>query len=626
MTNDQPTTDDARSSPKITAFLRAVLILLPVLSLAISAWSWLKYGVDIPVYDDWRQYNSNDMGRLDLSYLFTPHNDTLYTFGLLLDSLAFRFLDGNTIAYQLISMITVLGGLLALQWKLLGLCTQDNTIRAISFSLTLLMLQPDTYWGWQNLAYHQAVPLVCLLGVLVLTLRKANISLLACTTASLLVLISGLTYISGAFSALALCATFLLMGALKKTIYSSNLLRIGVATAIPALATTAAQLWVIIEVQHGTHRADAPMAFPWESDFWYFMLGKIGRSLMLPMSHPTLSLSLTLAATLLLTAIVILGFIKLRQSSTSSTQRTLIITISLTAIVFVYLLLISAGRTNLRPDIVTSAEDIFIYGFYRFHFFWVTLLWPWIALVCLSFLRTRHTSNSFLIVLASLAVACWLIVVANTPILDNYNFFKTTMKQRTDGIACLLGKIQSPGAVICPNIDLGDVTQGIEHGRAAHASFVRTLPILPIALGTNAPAPLFRLSEQLDTLKINNATINTGEKALGLTTKNDPSVILTLPGSADLSHCGTLDVVISMQASEQSVAQIFYMTPNHIGYSEEYSVTTSVTPSATPQLSTMTISSSDGFEHELRFDPVTAAQQIIIKELEVRCRSTINSN
>lgn len=79
-----------------------VLIALPVISLVISAWSWLRYGVDIPVYDDWRQYNANDMGRLDFRYLMTPHNDTLYTIGLLLDSLAFRFLDGNTVAYQLI--------------------------------------------------------------------------------------------------------------------------------------------------------------------------------------------------------------------------------------------------------------------------------------------------------------------------------------------------------------------------------------------------------------------------------------------------------------------------------------------------------------------------------------------
>jgi hypothetical protein len=626
MTHEHPTNGEARPSSKITVLLRAVLILLPVVSLIISACSWLKYGIDIPVYDDWRQYNSNDMGRLDLRYLLTPHNDTLYTFGLLLDSLAFRFLDGNTVAYQLMSIATVLGGLLFLQWRLLGLCTQEKTIRAICFSLTLLMLQPDTYWGWQNLAYHQAVPLVCLLGVLALTLRSGNASVVVCAAAALLVSISGLTYISGAFSALALCATFLVMATLKKTSYSSNLLRIGMSTAIPALATTAAQLWVIVEVQHGTHRADAPMAFPWESDFWYFMLGKIGRSLMLPMAHPTFSLILSVTATLLIISIVFLGFIKLARTTTLNTQRTLIITISLSAIVFVYLLLISAGRTNLRPDSVTSAEDIFIYGFYRFHFFWVTLLWPWVAIVCVKFLRARYASNSFLILLASLTVACWLIAIANTSIIDNYNFFKTTMKQRSDGIACLLGKIQSPGAVICPNIDLGDVSEGIKYGRAAHASFARTLPILPIALGTNNPPPLFRLSEKLNVLKINNATVDVGEQTLALTTKNDPSVILTIPATTDLSHCGTLDIVTSMQASEPSVAQIFYMTPNHIGYSEEFSVTTSVTPTVGPELLTMTINSSDGFEHELRFDPVTAAQKINIKELEIRCRSTINSN
>jgi hypothetical protein len=81
-----------------------------------------------------------------------------------------------------------------------------------------------------------------------------------------------------------------------------------------------------------------------------------------------------------------------------------------------------------------------------------------------------------------------------------------------------------------------------------------------------------------------------------------------------------------MAASESSVAQVFYMTPQHLGYSEDYSATTSVTASSTPQTLTFTINSPNGFEHEFRFDPVTASQKVSIKELEIRCRSTANAN
>jgi len=609
-------------SHKLMALLRLALIILPMASLIISAFSWLKYGIDIPIYDDWRQYNANDMGRLDLTYLFTPHNDTLYTFGLLLDSLAYRFLEGNTVAYQFISLIAVLGGLLALQWKLLSKCTQDKNILAISFSFTLLMLQPDTYWGFQNLAYHQALPLVCLLGILAIALRQKSLSAGPLAASFLMALIAGLTYISGAFSALVLCVAFFIIGLLKKTDDRKNILRVAAAIALPSMATTAAQLWVIVAVQHGTHRADAPMAFPWESDFWYFMLGKVGRSLMLPISHPTFSLVATSAATALIALIVIVGFFRLKKEIAPANQNALLITISLAAIVFVYLLLISAGRTNMRPESVTQAEDIFIYGFYRFHFFWVTLLWPWVALITLKVLRARRPSNAFMFLMTTATAGLWAAAIHYTAIVDSPAFFKATMKHRSDGVSCVLEKIQESGPIICPNIESSDISQGLNNGRAAGASFARTLPFLPIALGTNNPAPSYRLSEHLETVGLYNAEREQSQGTLDLTAQNDPNVLITVPQDKDLSRCQTLNIVVSMTAAEPSLAQVFYLTPQQTGFSEAYSATTPVTASNTPQTLTLTLNSVNGFQHELRFDPVTTGQKISIKELEIRCRST----
>lgn len=615
------------ASYNLKDLLRLALIALPVISLVISAWSWLRYGVDVPVYDDWRQYSANDMGRLDLRYLMTPHNDTLYTFGLMLDSLAFRFLDGNTVAYQFISMLSVLGGLLAFQWKLLSSCITNRTYLAVSFSFTLLMLQPDTYWGLQNLAYHQAVPLVCLLGILTITLREKLNSKISLASVFFLTLISGLTYISGAFSALALSFIFVFFGLMYKTTYSKNLVSTGLVIALPSLATTMAQLWVIVGVQHGTHRADAPMAYPWESDFWYFMLGKIGRSLMLPMSHPKFSLIVTAVAVVLILALIFVGIFKLGSSASETTKKAIIIFLSLSGVVFVYLLLISAGRTNLRPDNVSSATDIFIYGFYRFHFFWITLLWPWLVLLCLKALQNRKPSKSVAIVVALLAISLWSVVIAFTSIMDNAAFFQTTMKHRSEGVACIVSRIQKSGPVICSNIEIGDIAEGIKNGRAAGASFARILPVLPVALGTNNPPPVYRLSDNLDTVGINNAARQVNEsRTLDLKTYNDPGLIIKIPPSADLSRCGTVDLVAAMTVEESSVAQLFYMMPGHVGYSEEQSTTASVSSSKEAQIVSLTINSANGFESELRFDPVTTNQRLSIKDLEIRCRSYFNAN
>jgi len=612
-----------------TPYLRGIqylLLLIPIISLVLNVWALLRHGVDIPVYDDWRQYNANDMGRLDLAYLFTPHNDTLYSFGLLLDSLVFRFLDGNSVAYQLLSIVIVLGGMLTLQWKLISLCTKNKSIQVISFSFTLLMLQPDTYWGWQNLAYHQAIPLVCALAILLLTLSEKWNSKVSTPTIFLLGMVSGLSYISGAFATFTLCAVFLLCYKLTDSKVKSQILKSALALIIPAITTCAAQLWVIIEVQHGTHRADAPMAYPWESDFWYFMLGKVARSLMLPITHPLFSS--VIASLVVLGTVLALWMcaVKLINKTSLENEKTAITLISLSGVVFVYLLLISAGRTNLRPETITNFYDIFVYGFYRFHFFWVTLLWPWVACIFLIALHNRIKSNLLLSVLMLFTTLTWAVVASLTPLTSHDTFYKVAMKQRADGIACILGKMQQPGPILCPTVDLSDLTKGLENARNTQASFMRNLPYLPIPLGTDNPKPLYRLSEHFDNLNIVNATKTATTKGgIILKTNVDPNIYIKASSPELFADCTTLNFSVSMSASDNSVAQIFYMVPGSPGYSEANSSTGAVQTSTTPQELNFTIFSASGFESEFRFDPVTADQTVTITDLEIRCRAFKNN-
>lgn len=614
-----------KRADKIMAGARLILIALPILSFAFSVWSWLRFGVDIPVYDDWRQYKSNDMGRLDLGYLFTPHNDTLYTFGLLLDSLAFRFLDGNTVAYQLLSMVFVLGGMLALQFTLLRKYATNKTALAIAFSFTLLMLQPDTYWGWQNLAYHQAIPLLCVLGIFALITSSKIAKPIVLASIAALGLISGLSYISGAFSALVLAVVLLAYGVMSTHPRRSDFVHGGLGLGIPAILTTAAQLWVIVGVQHGTHRADAPMAFPWEYDFWLFMLGKIARSLMLPMVPAKLSLVITALATLGLVVVFAKSIITIARNKSTRNTEPLLIFAALCAIVFVYLLLISAGRTNLRPDNINSAIDIFSYGFYRFHFFWVTLLWPWLACLIINWLKEQRGAG-YLILPLSIIITCgWLIACNYTSIIDNGSFFKSTMRHRVDGLRCVTERIQQPGPVRCNNIDLGDIDKGLKNGIVAGASFARTLHVLPIALGTNSPRPAYRLSENITSVQIMHAeVINNDTVSLNLKTENDPSIIFVT--TEDISQCGMLDISASIVSPENTLAQIFYLARGDAGYSEAHSTTASVAASPQPQIINFSVQSLLGFERQLRFDPVVGSQAVSVQDLEVRCRSSVNAD
>ena len=177
------------------------LIALPVVMLLFHLLLWLRYGTDLPFYDDWTGYVSGDIDSLRWSKLTRATNNTMSPVGYVLDALAQRGLGGNAIAYQFLSMLTVLGGLLWLQWRLLCWVLDSPTARAAAFALCVFMLQPGTYWGEQNLAYHQALPLLFLLLALDVTfvsgLRGRILGLLSCV----LGLLAGFSYISGAVAA-----------------------------------------------------------------------------------------------------------------------------------------------------------------------------------------------------------------------------------------------------------------------------------------------------------------------------------------------------------------------------------------------------------------------------------------
>ena len=153
-------------------WLLRACVALPLLMLGANLLAWLRWGTDLPYLDDWRVYDEGSALSLNVQRLFRAVNNTISPVGLALDVLAQRWLGGNPLPYQALSMVAVLGGLLWLQWRLLGWVVADRRQQVLLFALCFPMLQSGSYWGEQNLAYHQALPLLALLAAVGWALRR----------------------------------------------------------------------------------------------------------------------------------------------------------------------------------------------------------------------------------------------------------------------------------------------------------------------------------------------------------------------------------------------------------------------------------------------------------------------
>jgi hypothetical protein len=603
-----------------------ILISLPVLNLANSAISWLRYGIDLPYWDDWRFYVSGDMGSFDLGYLFESGNDTLYPIGKVLDSLAYRYLDGNTVAYQFISMVSVLGLLLLLQWRLLLLALNDKLLAASAFSFTLLMLQPDSYWGAQNLAYHQAIPLVASLAAIYFVLRGHWDGRLGIPVLLLLGVISGLSYISGAFAILVLGIVFLLVQKFIVPIERKSLYEGGLALLFVGIITTLAQIWVIAVVQKGMHIRSVPMAWPNQSDFWFFMLGKVARSLTLPIDKPVLSLLVT-GIILIITVILILGSfgmgIKKNKPIVLVDARPVLILVSTFSMIFIYLMLVSAGRANVHPSTSDTSLQVFSFGFHRFHFFWVTILWPWvIAVFLIALIKFKLTRLHNLQYKAALVMPIALIPMMLLAGAFNHSvFFKDSMLRQADGVKCLIEELQKGNGIQCPKIYPQLLEKAFLNAKKTGASFTRIMRLFPIPMGTDDPLPLFRIPKDWSGITIKNATYTITPEVIQINPGKDPMILFETNEPEKMAACNTLDVAASIRVSQTDWAQVFYKIPGQVSYLGKVNHTLSIKSNDKFEVVSFTLESDTGFIDGLRFDPVMSnTQQIELKGLEVRCR------
>ncbi len=604
----------------------ALLVALPLLDLALAAVSWLRFGIDLPLWDDWRVFRQGTMGSLAPAHLFAPENDTLYPVGKALDALAFRYLDGNGVAYQLLSMIAVLGLLLALQWRLLAAVLPDRLLAAVAFAFTLPMLQPESYWGLQALAYHQALPLVCCLAALALVLTTRWRPVAGSLAAGALAAVSGLAYISGAFAALAVGLVLLVASRAVAPVERAPLRQGGLAMLVPGLVTSAAQLWVIVGFQHGSHLPDVPMALPTEPLFWAYLAGKIGRSLLLPAAPAAASLAATGVVVVLALAAFAYHLHRLARGSrlgrAEATTATTFVAIALMAAI--YLAMVAAGRANLRPPEVASFLDVYAWGFRRFHYFWATLLWPWLVATLLAALAARSAVHP----LRAPAVALLLALVgvpalAAAGVFAQPAFFRYTMEARVRGIACLQAAMQRGARIDCPELDTADLALPVHNARIAGASFLRGIPLAPVPLGGDAPPPLFRATQHPAPWSAVHDVEIVGRPGPGwaLAGGADPALIFATGAGDLLQRCALLQATVRLRLAEADSAQFFYRLPGQPAFTDAASRWALVGAGGLAQEVTFEVASATGFADAFRLDPVTRAQRFELGELELRCRA-----
>jgi hypothetical protein len=609
-------------------WLRRACVALPLAMLAANLLAWLRWGTDLPFLDDWRAYYEGQALSLAPGHLFRAVNNTVAPLGIFLDVMAQRWLGGNPLPYQALSMLAVLGGLLWLQWRLLRWAPRGPAWQvAALFVLTIFMLQSGSYWGEQNLAYHQALPLVVLLAAAWCNFGARLPGATRLLAVALLGLMAGLAYISGAVAALVMGACWMLLAWLTPQRQASALAARGrsggAALAIAGLATTVMQ--VALTRRSGADPAGQAMRLVWptDADFWLYAAGKLGRA----SGHGFASLGAEVIWVAAL-ALALLGAAALawRGLRRGRARRVAWLLLPLMAAVLVYLALVSLGRAGLHGADVQSPAQVFRFAYLRFHHFWLTLLPPWVAA---AWTRCRRRGARLAkaararpaVAIHAGLVAVVLGVAAARGVFDVAPFYQSASAFRAGEIRCLSRQLGSGRPIMCPGFELLGITDwsiAYRHAREIGASFVRYLPIVAHD-GWGEALFDWNDSGQRQAVRWHNARLlEDGWMEAG----PDPQMIVPLAGGGPAAgQCAVLGVQVTLELEQPGAAQLFYRVAGQAAYAQSQSVSQAALPDAQGRAWVeFVVDGSPGFEPEVRIDPIDGPGRFRLLDAHVTCR------
>jgi hypothetical protein len=606
--------------------LGLLFIAAPIVSLGLNLVSWLRYGLDLPFLDDWTDYFFQRAISLQFSHLFARGNDTLYPVGRALDVAAQYTLGGNGVAYQFFSMLILLGGILYLQWKLLYLATSDWFVAACAFAFSVLITEPYTYWGLQNEAYIQGVPILCIMATVYIALKPGSNSRAKVVLAALLTLIGGLSYISGAAASIGVAAILILFAVKdNEEPRRSHLFLVGATTIIVgAVCLLIQSLDIILYQGGGLHRKDAFWSFPFEADYWLFMLGKIGRALGLPHTNPRAVFPIACIVAIgaaVLFMIFIIMLMRNRLQGRNYTLGLVFCTISIAA--FICLNLVSAGRAKLRPPNVQSPLEVFAFGFEnRFHFFWATPVWALgVAAILSALLGVRWiSSRRWLLAVApliflplSIAEGAW----------NNAADYRGIADWRTREFVCLQAQIDRGEGIKCPDVFPLDLAKAYVYARSIDASFVRYLPIRPRQMGLQPPDSVWRLSTAApDSIQTINAEVERNTNgSLTFKNKGGAALIFDADNPTIYKNCVVLQVSATIKTDRLNYAVFFFKESGQADFDAAHLRSQIVAQNGeTTTTVDFLVDSLTGFSDHFRLNPVAGTQPFSIGEIEVSCR------
>lgn len=610
------------AAPKWHRWAAMLLIAVPLFSFVFNLLARMTYAIDMPFYDDFRPFERHTAGSFDLKHLFTPSNDTLYPVGMALDALAQRVINGNSVVYQFLSMLVLLGGLLWMQWRLLSSAIADRLVVAACFALCVFMCQPGTFWGLQNVAYHQGLPTLFILAAIAAVLRRDWSAVWGVPAMFALGLLAGFSYISGAVCALAAASTLIALGWNARP-RDRALLQGGIALLAAALIAVAAQAWVIVVVQAGQiHDPRAPWTLPIELNFWLFLLGKVGRALAFYPDQPALSLAVVVAVVSVVIGLFVALTRHLRAPGRSDEEKqTAIVFVTLFVTIAAYLATLSGARTGLRPPGHDGALQVFSFAFANyFHFFWVTLLLPWVLaalyVVAKKYAGLRLLRSSGVIALLAMAV---VLHAVNARALKHHAFYQDLQAMRMElEVRCLQEALYNGREIRCERFGPVDFTPTLNYARLVDSSFTRYFPLLPLSFGTDDPPPLFRLTANPASLQVI-AGPQPQTTSDGLVFPAEPVVLIVDLPKASLEGCARVDVAALIQAKNNDSADMMFMRRGRPDFSAPIS-SANVIGKDEPQTLTFVGQNSKGYEPRLRLAPNVFGQAFVLKDLEVRCR------
>lgn len=619
-----PITKKIRNFPA-SKFLPSVLILTPISSFIINIISWIEYGIDFPFADDWLGLAIAKKNDYDFSYIFRAIAGTIAPVGYTVDYLAQRFIGGNSIGYQLFSLITVLGGILFLQWRLLKTALIDNLRASICFSLCIFTLQPGSYWGAIDFAYHQALPVLFMLAALVVIFKDSRTNSGMILLVFTLGLLSGLSYISGAFASLSVGGS-LWAGAsiLVPSAFRKSLTHKSIALFSSGIIATSVQISATIEVSKNTL-----LAFPSQSDFWLYSLGKFARALNLPINYPVLSL--VIASIFLLSCFLLLVFSIAHCLPSSKFQErsahTSLIFISLLCMILVYVAIVASARALLRPEAIKDLLDVFVFGFHRFHFFWITIVFPWYMAMAFLVYEKYSTKRRPMLCATGLSLLLAILILGiPAGLWDHASEYRNLSKIRSNGIKCFGDSIRENKEIRCPltapnwfDEENPDLTPAYVYSRNIGASYVKQIPVLPLEHeALKYIEPLFTES---NVEKVKRFHANKYGNISILQNKSTTRFKISISNSLRIAQCSLGEMHLLLHQGTRDSMSIIYNSKNSTSSNEVLSPThTEVLPNSNLTKAIFQLESKLGFEGEIALEFLTTDSGLYLSEIAFFCR------